>query len=63
MPGPFKGRVEHIKRYRTAAFQQNRDFIFGVQLDYSCGLKSVSSDATRAVALAVMLALDPEGRF
>ena len=38
-----EGRVEHQKRNQTATSQWPVGFVFGVQLDYSSRLKSVSS--------------------
>ena len=49
MPVSAKGRVEHQKQNQTATSQWPVGFVFGVQLDYSCRLKSVSSDAEKVV--------------
>ena len=38
-------RVEHQKRNQTATSQWPVGFVFSVQLDYSCRLKSVSATA------------------
>ena len=45
-----EGRVEHQKRNQTATFQWPVGFVFGVQLDYSCRLKSVPSDGEKVVS-------------
>ena len=47
MPVFAEGRVEHQKQNQTATSQWPVGFVFGVQLDYSCRLKSVSSDAEK----------------
>ena len=40
-----EGRVEHQKRNQAATSQRLVGFVFGIQIDYLCWLKSVSSDA------------------
>ena len=45
MPVSAEGRVEHQKRNQTATSQWPVGFVFGVQLDYSCRLKSAPPDA------------------
>ena len=49
MPVSAEGRVEHQKQNQTATSQWPVGFVFGVQLDYSCRLKSVPSDAEKGV--------------
>ena len=49
MPVSAEGRVEHQKQNQTATSQWPVGFVFGVQLDYSCRLKSVPSDAEKVV--------------
>ena len=44
MPVSAEGRVEHQKLNQTAALL-SFGWVFGVQLDYSCRLERVSSDA------------------
>ena len=44
MPVSAEGRVEHQKQNQTANSQWLVGFVFGVQLDYLCRLKSVSYD-------------------
>ena len=51
MPVSAEGRVEHQKQNQTATSQWPVGFVFGVQLDYSCRLKSVPSDAEKVVWL------------
>ena len=48
MPVSDKGRVEHQKLNQEAALL-SPGWVFGVQLDYSCRLKSVSSTAEKRV--------------
>ena len=49
MPVFAEGRVEHQKQNQTATSQWPVGFVFGVQLDYSCRLKSVPSDGEKVV--------------
>ena len=49
VPVSAEGRVEHQKRNQTATSQWPVGFVFGVQLDYSCRLKSVSSTEEKRV--------------
>ena len=49
MPVFAEGRVEHQKQNQTATSQWPVCFVFGVQLDYSCRLKRVPSDAEKVV--------------
>ena len=49
MPLLAEGRVEHQKQNQTATSQWPVGFVFGVQLDYSCRLKSVSPDGENRV--------------
>ena len=49
MPVSAEGRVEHQKQNQTATSQWPVGFVFGVQLDYSCRLKSVPSDTEKVV--------------
>ena len=51
MPVFAEGRVEHQKQNQTATSQWPVGFVFGVQLDYSCRLKSVPSDAVKFVGI------------
>ena len=44
-----EGRVEHQKQNQTAISQWPVGFVFGVQLDYSCRLKSILSDGENRV--------------
>ena len=44
-----EGRVEHQKQNQTATSQWPVGFVFGVQLDYSCRLKSVPSNGINRV--------------
>ena len=44
-----EGRDEHQKQNQTATSQWPVGFVFGVQLDYSCRLKSVPSDGINRV--------------
>ena len=49
MPVSAEGRVEHQKQNQTATSQWPVGFVFGVQLDYSCRLKSVPSNGRNRV--------------
>ena len=49
MPVSAEGRVEHQKQNQTATSQWPVGFVFGVQLDYSCRLKSVPSNGINRV--------------
>ena len=53
MPVFVEGRVEHQKRNQTATVQLPVGFVFGVQLDYSYRLKSVSAIAEKRVLLTI----------
>ena len=55
MPVFAEGRVEHQKQNQTATSQWPVGFVFGVQLDYSCRLKSVSSDGENRVVSTVII--------
>ena len=48
VPVSAEGRVEHQKLNQVAALLSPGS-VFGVQLDYSCRLKSVPSDAEKVV--------------
>ena len=50
MPVSAEGLVQLQKQNQKATFN-GRLFFFGVQLDYSCRLKSVSSDGENRVAV------------
>ena len=49
MPVSAEGRVEHQKQNQTVSSQWPVGFVYGVQLDYSCQLNSVPSDAEKFV--------------
>ena len=49
MPVSADGRVEHKKQNQTVIAQWPFGFVFGVQLYYSCRLKSVPSDEENRV--------------
>ena len=51
MPVSAEGRVGQQKQNQMAAPEWSVGFAFGVQLDYSCQLKSVSSDGENHVGL------------
>ena len=53
MPVSAEGRVEHQKLNQVAALV-SPGWVFGVQLDYSCRLKSVPPDAEKVVPIGIL---------
>ena len=54
-----EGRVEHQqKKTQTATSQWPVGYVFGVQLDYPCQLKSVSSDRENRIFLDILIEVE-----